>query len=288
MLFDLQGRRRRLIQATYLTLAILMGGGLVFFGIGSDVQGGLADFFTGSDSSDANPALEDQLEQADEALAANPDDPEALADVVRANYQLAVTTDEEARAVGAIFAEDATPRLEAAADAWTRYLEEVQRPDASLALLMTRVFGEQGLNQPDEAAEAAGIVAEEQRDLQSYLLYTQHAALAGDDRQAELAGRRAVAEAPASQRRQVEQQVDALIRAADQLQSQNQPPPAGGAAPPGELPLPGGGGAVPPGGEVVPPGGEVVPPEGGGMVLPEDGAGGGGAGGGGSGGGGGG
>ena len=33
MLFDLRGRRRRAVQATYLTLAILMGGGLVFFGI---------------------------------------------------------------------------------------------------------------------------------------------------------------------------------------------------------------------------------------------------------------
>ena len=37
MLFDLQGKRRRVVQATYLTLALLMGGGLVFFGIGSDV-----------------------------------------------------------------------------------------------------------------------------------------------------------------------------------------------------------------------------------------------------------
>jgi ribosomal protein L9 len=266
MLFDLQGKRRRLIQATYLTLAILMGGGLVFFGIGSDVQGGLADFFTGSDSSDANPALEDQLEQAEEALAANPDDPEALAEVARANYQLAVTTDEEARAVGAIFAEDATPRLEAAADAWNRYLEANQgRPDASLALLMVRVFGEQGLNDPAEAAEAAEIVAEEQRDLQSYLLYTQYAALAGDDRQAELAGQRAAQEAPAAQRDQVERQVDALIRAADQLRSQNQAPPQGGsgAVPPGGVPLPEDG-AAPPGGVPLPEDGQVLPPPGGG------------------------
>ena len=43
MLFDLQVRRRRVVQATYLGLAILMGGGLVFFGIGGDVQGGLFD-----------------------------------------------------------------------------------------------------------------------------------------------------------------------------------------------------------------------------------------------------
>ena len=46
MLFDLRGRRRRAVQATYLTLALLMGGGLVFFGIGGDVSGGLFDAFS--------------------------------------------------------------------------------------------------------------------------------------------------------------------------------------------------------------------------------------------------
>ena len=273
MLFDLQGKRRRLIQATYLTLAILMGGGLILFGIGSDVQGGLADFFTGSDSTDANPALEDQLEQAEEALAANPDDPEALAAVARANYQLATTTDEQARAVGAIFAEDATPRLEAAAQAWSDYLAtDPRRPDDSLAFLMIQVYGEQGLNQPDEAVAAAEIVAEARRDPQAYLLYTQYAALAGDDRQADLAGKQAVSLAPQAQRDQVQEQVDALLKAAEQLRAQNQPPPQGGggaapAAPPGGLPLDPGGAA--------PPGGVPLPGEDG-VVAPEDGAGGGG------------
>src|SRR5256886_6259674 len=46
MLFDLRGRgRRRTIQAIYVTLAILMGGGLVFFGIGGNTSGGLFDAF---------------------------------------------------------------------------------------------------------------------------------------------------------------------------------------------------------------------------------------------------
>ena len=34
MLFDLKGKRRRVVQGVYLTLAVLMAGGLVFFGIG--------------------------------------------------------------------------------------------------------------------------------------------------------------------------------------------------------------------------------------------------------------
>src|SRR2546421_8779084 len=44
MLFDLRGRgRRRSVQAIYVGLAVLMGGGLIFFGIGGSVSGGLFD-----------------------------------------------------------------------------------------------------------------------------------------------------------------------------------------------------------------------------------------------------
>jgi len=47
MLFDLRGSgRRRVIKVVYLTLALLLGGGLVLFGIGGDVSGGLVDAIT--------------------------------------------------------------------------------------------------------------------------------------------------------------------------------------------------------------------------------------------------
>ena len=47
MLFDLRGAgRRRVVKVVYVTLAFLMGGGLVLFGIGGDVSGGLVDAIT--------------------------------------------------------------------------------------------------------------------------------------------------------------------------------------------------------------------------------------------------
>jgi len=262
MLFDLQGKRRRLVQVTYLTLAILMGGGLVLFGVGSDVQGGLADIFSGSSGDESGSAvLEDQLAEAEDRLAANPGDPEALADVARANYQLATTTDDEARAAGAVFAADAEPRLEAAAGAWTDYLEaEPERPDEALAFSMIQVFSELGLNRPEDAAEAAQVLAGERRDAQAYLILTQYAALAGDERQAELAGQRAAALAPKEQRDQVEKQVEQVIAAGEAVRAQQAAPQAGQAPPgglppglppgglPGELPAPGEGGIPAPGG----------------------------------------
>src|SRR3954449_7646968 len=47
MLFDLRGaHRRRVVKIVYIALALLMGGGLVLFGVGGAVSGGLVDAIT--------------------------------------------------------------------------------------------------------------------------------------------------------------------------------------------------------------------------------------------------
>src|SRR3954451_23812302 len=93
MLFDLQGKRRRLVQATYLILAVLMGGGLVLFGVGSgDVSGGLFDAITGKDSNNSssiNSTVNNRIKRDQQALKLNPQNQTALADLVRSHYQLA-------------------------------------------------------------------------------------------------------------------------------------------------------------------------------------------------------
>src|SRR5690349_8528367 len=93
MLFDLQGKRRRVVQATYLILAVLMGGGLIFFGVGSgDISGGLFDAITGKDSnstSAANDAVHKRIKADLVKLKVNAKNQQALADLVRSHYQLA-------------------------------------------------------------------------------------------------------------------------------------------------------------------------------------------------------
>ena len=65
MLFDLRGRgRRRTVQAIYLSLAILMGGGLVLFGIGSDTSGGLFDAISATTSGTSATASDRQAHRA--------------------------------------------------------------------------------------------------------------------------------------------------------------------------------------------------------------------------------
>src|SRR6478752_5968313 len=81
MLFDLRGRgRRRTVQVIYLTLAILLGGGLVLFGIGGGTNGGLFDAIggNGSSSTSTDKVFQDRLAAYQRQLAANPQDAAAL------------------------------------------------------------------------------------------------------------------------------------------------------------------------------------------------------------------
>src|SRR5918998_3783626 len=120
MLFDLRGRRRRLVQATYLSLALLMGGGLVLFGIGGDVSGGLFNAFEGDGGGgSANAPLEDRIERQEQRLQANPANAAVLQALVRDNYQLA-TSQQSSGATS--FPEDARADLQKAANYWQRYL----------------------------------------------------------------------------------------------------------------------------------------------------------------------
>src|SRR5213596_2275535 len=92
MLFDLRARgRRRTIQVIYLFLAVLMGGGLIFFGIGGNTAGGLFDAFKsgGSGGSGGNNRLEKTVERAEKRVHVQPRSAVAWAELARAQYQLA-------------------------------------------------------------------------------------------------------------------------------------------------------------------------------------------------------
>ena len=71
---------------TYLMLALLMGGGLVLFGVGGDVSGGLVDAFKGGGGPSGNSALNDQIDKQEERLQANPRNEVVLQALVRNYY----------------------------------------------------------------------------------------------------------------------------------------------------------------------------------------------------------
>lgn len=221
MLFDLKGRRRRVVQGTYLMLAILMGGGLVFFGIGGDVSGGLFDAFSGNSTS-SNSIVEDRIDENENKLETDPKNAVALKELARDWYQLA--NDEADPNTGA-FTDEGKERLAESDQAWQQYLDlDPKNPDASLASLMVNVYAPTALNKPAEGAEAAEIVATAQpKNAQAYLQLAQFAAQAGQDRKADLAGKKAIELAPKDQRSTVKQLVEQLTQAAPPASTTTQP-----------------------------------------------------------------
>ena len=226
MLFDLQGKRRRLVQATYLILAILMGGGLVLFGVGSgDVSGGLFDAISGNDSSgsSANSTVNDRIKRDEKALQLNPKNQAALEDLIRSHYQLA--TDDADPNTGA-FGTNGKEQLAKAAVAWQKYVDVAGKPDDSLAGLMVNAYGQGGLNKPAEAATAAELVANARPSAVAYIQLAQYAAAAGQTRKADLAGQKAIDLAPKSQKKLVKQQV-AIAKAQGSLDPSKVTPDTG-------------------------------------------------------------
>jgi hypothetical protein len=208
MLFDLQGKRRRTVQATYLVLAVLMGGGLVLFGIGSGTDsGGLFDAISGNGGGSANSQIEKRIERNEKAVKLNPSNTRALADLVRSHYQLASDDTDQTGSFGA----EGKAELAKASSAWQRYVDAAEKPDPSLAGLMLNAYGEFGLNKASEAAGVAELVADARPSAAAYLQLAQYAAKAGQTRKATLAGKKAVDLAPKSQKKLVKQQVEAAV-----------------------------------------------------------------------------
>ena len=208
MLFDLRGRRRRVVQVVYLMLALLLGGGLVLFGIGGDVSGGLVDAFRGGGGGQStDSALEDRVDRQEERLRANPGNEQVLQNLVRDYYSLAVSQ-RESGAAG--FPPDARDDLRKAGSYWQRYEQAADEPNADTARYALQVYDEGALNRPKEAQTAAAIIAREANDTVSYLNLVQIAVRAGDTRTADLAGQKAIELAPKAQKKAVQQQVKVL------------------------------------------------------------------------------
>jgi hypothetical protein len=211
MIFDLKGKRRRFVQGTYLMLAVLMGGGLVLFGIGGgSLNGGLLNAFTGNGggSSTGNKQIQQRIDNAQKQLAANPQNQAALEEIIRDNYQLAsLSADQNTGA----FSAEGKKNLQQASDAWQRYLgTNPPKPNFTLASLMTQAYV--GLGDYANAKKAALIVAAAQPSSAAYLRVMQFASLAKppDTRTVNLASQKALDLAPKSERSSVKKQIQQL------------------------------------------------------------------------------
>jgi hypothetical protein len=222
MLFDLRGRgRRRTVQAIYLSLALLMGGGLVLFGIGSSSSGGLFDALSGnSGGQSATAGIDKRIASAIAATKARPRDPAPWAQLASLRFQRAGI--DEITADGH-YTESGLRRLALASQAWERHLAlDPKQPDVRTAKFMIQAYDSTALNQLPNAVRAMQIVTAAQKPPNSNLFaqLAQLAYRAHDVRTGDLAGDRAVSLAPKAQRK-------ALRSALDTLKTQATAPQAG-------------------------------------------------------------
>jgi hypothetical protein len=188
MLFDLRGAgRRRTVKVVYITLAFLMGGGLVLFGIGGDVSGGLVDAITerGGGGDDGSDRFRKQEAAALKRTQANPQDAAAWAALARARFQLAGIGENFDPAKGT-FTKTGTAKLTSAGEAWDRYLAlEPKKPDDRVASLMVQAFG--ALNKPDKAAQAQEVITDARPTASTFTQLAIFAYQAGQTRKGDLA-----------------------------------------------------------------------------------------------------
>jgi hypothetical protein len=189
MLFDLRGRgRRRTVQAIYLSLAVLIGGGLIFFGVGGAGVGLLNSNDNSGSSGGGDSVLAKKLAQAERNARVRPRDPQVWAELTRQRYQNA-DYDETQRQFTAKGLKD----LASAERAWDRYLElNPKKTDATLARLMANVFAPDVLNRPPKEVVALEIVVQDQPTAASYSQLAVASYRAGNLRKGDLAAQQAV------------------------------------------------------------------------------------------------
>lgn len=190
------------MQVTYVGLAILMGGGLVLSGIGSDASGGLLDAFVGGDNStsneDARKPLNNQVKAAEAKLRTNPQDQAALATLVRAHFGLAGLEQQQSEEGEVAISDKGIEEMRKSAAAWKRYVAtNPARIDTGLAATAIQIYRVIGL--PEDQKEKnelfvapARAIAEQENNVDAYIRLVAVATQAGDTRTAGLAERKAL------------------------------------------------------------------------------------------------
>jgi hypothetical protein len=213
MLFDLRGRgRRRTVQVIYLSLALLMGGGLVLFGIGGGTNGGLFDAINGNGGgggASADSVFKQQLSTLQQRVKTNPQDAAAYASMAKLHFQNA-GTGENFNQTQQAYTAKGLQELRQASSSWERYLAlKPAKPDVDAANIMSNAYGPSGLKQYDKAVQALEMVIADRKE--SAALYAQLAILAAganQTRKSDLSEKKALALSPAAQRKQLKSEID--------------------------------------------------------------------------------
>jgi hypothetical protein len=216
VLFDLRGRgRRRTVQSIYLGLAILMGGGLVLFGVGGNVSGGLLDAIKNNPKNTNSDVFQKRLVSAEKLATAQPKNAQAWANVVKLRFQVAGTGASYNDQSGA-FTDKGKAELQRVDQAWTHYIDlNPKKIDATAATYMVQAYSPGALDQSDKLVRAYELVIDgtPKPTYDQYRNLAIYSYVAGQIRKGDLAAAKAVQLAPKDQRAALKDNLDAAKKA---------------------------------------------------------------------------
>jgi len=199
MLFDLRGRgRRRTVRVIYTGLAVLMGGGLVLFGVGSFGGTGVLSNINSNESSNGS-SYASQIKKYRKLTEQQPTNVAAWEGLIKGLLHESSNYTQNGL----------TPKgrelFQQASSAWSSYIAlNPPKPNSELAQLMVEVYGEEGLNQPAQAVGVLQVVvAARPTSASLYATLAEYAYKAHNTRIGDLASAKAVSLAPANERLRV-------------------------------------------------------------------------------------
>ena len=174
MVFDIRGRRGRVVKVVYAILAILMGLSL-FLVTGALNVGSILG--TSSSGESATQSLEDQATRIEAKLAKTPGDEDMLLNLTRTRINVANTMiTNGAGKSEAELVQEVKQQLALASEDWSKYLAAAAEPSAGLAVQVAPAMfqlaeisggGEESLENVKVATEAQEIVAAARPSLNS-------------------------------------------------------------------------------------------------------------------------
>lgn len=228
MLFDIRGKRRNVVKVVYAVLAVLMGLSLFLVtgigNIGSLFDGG------GNESGAGAKIYEEQATRIERELKKNPEDPEKMLALTRAQLNAGNQHVETTSEGQTVLTQETIRFYREASETWSEYLDTTSDPSPNGAQLIAPAFvtlAEASRNTGEfeenmtSAAEAAAIVAKQRPTLNSLSTLAYYEYFAFDQKGAEKARTEAVALTKGKfERENLENQLDEYKKRAAEVEKQ--------------------------------------------------------------------
>ncbi len=226
MVFDIRGRRKRVVQVVYAFLAVLMG--LSLLTVVGPVS--IGDVFGGGGGGSPTASLDDQAAKIEAQLRKQPQNDALWLSLARNRFSAGSLSQSTTSSGQPTVTEDAAAQLNKGEDAWARYLKlDPQSPNVNVAQLAANASATLAQSSTSygalyetlrNAVAAQNVVVAARPSVSSYSNLAVFSYLAGDFQAGDAAAAKAAAEIPAGQRKNLTKSLAAYRKQGKQIQTQ--------------------------------------------------------------------